>query len=164
MRHDLPDVAELLELEGRVRHGGSGLQSGDLLGCWWLDQIWPKGQTRAATVSAALLRGLSARLEITTSGGQLELSNAVTLGVLELRFRGPGWLTGIRPLLRFRFDVLTVSLAGRRLLERRLPQPAATREPFFALIGRSPEGWMAARGRGGGLALWRLRGHPATDV
>jgi hypothetical protein len=32
--------------------------------------------------------------------------------------------------------------------------------PFFALIAaeRTGEGWLAARGRGGGLALWRLEG------
>jgi len=30
------------------------------------------------------------------------------------------------------------------------------RMPFFALIARDPSGWLAARGRGGGLALWDL--------
>jgi hypothetical protein len=27
--------------------------------------------------------------------------------------------------------------------------------PFFALIARDSNGWLAARGRGGGLALWQ---------
>ena len=49
-------------------------------------------------------------------------------------------------------------LLGRfTLLKKELPAPEEGREPFFALISRSPEGWMAARGRGGGLAFWTLR-------
>jgi hypothetical protein len=141
-----------------VRRDGSGLRADDLAGSWWLDQLWPRGQVQPANASAALLRGLRARLEITPQGDQLQLCNAVSLGALDLCFRGPGRLTGTRPLLQFQFDVLTLSLAGKTLLERRLPAPAAGRMPFFALLGRSPGGWLAARGRGGGLALWRLRG------
>jgi hypothetical protein len=104
-----------------------------------------------------LLRGLGARLEIEASGEALRLSNAVNLGALELRFRGPGRLVGTRPLLEFWFDLLELRLAGRLLLQRALPSPPERRSPFFALIGRSPTGWLAARGRGGGLALWRLQ-------
>jgi hypothetical protein len=152
-----PSGSDLLALETRVRRQGSGLRAADLAGCWWLDQLWPRGQERPAEVSGALLRSLRARLQITPRGDQLQLCNAVSLGALELSFRGPGQLTGNRPLLRFQFDVLTLSLAGRTLLERRLPATAAARMPFFALLGRSPGGWLAARGRGGGLALWRLR-------
>ena len=44
----------------------------------------------------------------------------------------------------------------RLLLQRPLPVPVPRRMPFFALIHRDPAGWLAARGRGGGLALWRL--------
>jgi hypothetical protein len=61
-------------------------------------------------------------------------------------------------LLQFQFELLTLSLAGRILVERHLPPPAPGKMPFFALLGRSPDAWLAARGRGGGLALWRLRG------
>ena len=38
-------------------------------------------------------------------------------------------------------------------------QPEPRRRPFFALIARSgaaDNGWLLARGRGGGLALWVL--------
>ena len=75
---------------------------------------------------------------------------------LELRFRGVGRLLGSRPLLQFSFQELQLSLGGRVLLHRALPEPAPQRLPFFALIARDPSGWLAARGRGGGLALWRL--------
>ena len=88
--------------------------------------------------------------------GALALSNAVTLGPLELRFSGVGRLVGSRPLLQFSFQELQLSLGGRVVLRRVLPEPAPQRLPFFALIARDPSGWLAARGRGGGLALWRL--------
>jgi hypothetical protein len=34
--------------------------------------------------------------------------------------------------------------------------------PFFALIARNSNGWLAARGRGGGLALWILKADTAV--
>ena len=152
-----PGAEQLLALEVQARRSGSGLQAPDLLGCWQLDQVWPKGRSRPAAFSGWLLRGLAARLEISsTEAGGLQLSNAVNLGALELRFRGPGRLQGKRPLLQFSFDQLQLSLAGRVLLQRSLPAPAPQRLPFFALIARDASGWLAARGRGGGLALWRL--------
>ena len=157
----LPSGAELRARERLARRGGSGLAGADLQGCWLLDQVWPKGGERPAALSNALLRGLGARLEIHAGdAGALMLSNAVRLGALELRFHGPGRLVGSRPLLEFRFESLVLSLADRPLLRRSLPPPQPRRLPFFALIARSPEGWLAARGRGGGLALWRLASGP----
>lgn len=157
----MPDGEALLALEQRVRRGGSGLLAADLQGCWQLHQIWPKGSTRPASFSGQLLRGLGARLEIAAADGGLQLCNAVTLGGLELRFSGPGRLVGARPLLQFHFDWLELRLSGRVLLRRALPEPPSRRLPFFALIARGPSGWLAARGRGGGLALWCLRPQPA---
>lgn len=152
-----PGGAELLELERQVRRSGSGLTAAELQGCWQLEQVWPKGSRRPASFSSQLLRGLGARLEIIAAGEALTLTNAVTLGPLILRFRGPGTLKGRRPLLEFHFHTLELCLGPRLLLQRSLPEPAARRRPFFALIGRHAAGWLAARGRGGGLALWRLR-------
>lgn len=151
--------AELLDRERRVRQHGTGLQASDLLGCWRLDQVWPKGSPRPSVFSGSLLRAVQARLEIAAAEadeGALALCNAVSLGPLELRFRGVGRLRGSRPLLQFSFQQLQLSLGGRVLVQRTLPSPAPQRLPFFALIGCDPSGWLAARGRGGGLALWRL--------
>ena len=151
--------AELLDRERRVRQHGTGLQAADLLGCWHLDQVWPKGSPRPSVFSGSLLRAVQARLEIAAAEadeGALALCNAVSLGPLELRFRGVGRLQGSRPLLQFSFQQLQLSLGGWVLVQRALPSPPPQRLPFFALIGRDPSGWLAARGRGGGLALWRL--------
>ncbi len=153
-----PEVSarELLQQEQQARRSGSGVEADALQGCWQLQLVWPKGQQRASAFSGWLLRGLSARLEIGTDPEGLLLSNAVNLGAVELRFRGRGRLEGKRPLLLFSFEQLQLSLGGWRIVERTLPAPAPQRMPFFALIHRDPSGWLAARGRGGGLALWRL--------
>lgn len=160
----LPSGAELRAKERLARQTSSGIQVADLEGCWLLDQVWPQRSDRPAGFSNALLRGLGARLEIISnhSGEELTLCNAVRLGALELRFQGRGRLVGSRPLLQFQFDVLELSLGGRPLLRRSLPPPQPRRLPFFALIARGPEGWLAARGRGGGLALWRLDSQPSS--
>jgi hypothetical protein len=159
----LPSGAELRAKERLARQTSSGIQAADLEGCWLLDQVWPQRSDRPAGFSNALLRGLGARLEISPNdpGEELIVTNAVRLGALELRFQGRGRLVGSRPLLQFQFDVLELSLGGRTLLRRSLPPPQPRRLPFFALIARSPEGWLAARGRGGGLALWRLASQPS---
>lgn len=158
----LPSGAELRARERLARKATSGIGPTELVGCWLLNQVWPKRGERPALFSNAMLRGLGARLEIRPSNQpeELELSNAVRLGALELRFHGRGRLVGSRPLLQFQFDALELSLADRPLLRRSLPPPKPQRMPFFALIARGPEGWLAARGRGGGLALWRLDSRP----
>ncbi len=159
-----PEVSarELLQLEQQARRSGSGVEADALQGCWQLQLVWPKGQQRASAFSGWLLRGLSARLEIGVDPEGLLLSNAVNLGAVELRFRGRGRLEGKRPLLLFSFEQLQLSLGGWRIVERTLPAPAPQRMPFFALIHRDPSGWLAARGRGGGLALWRLADNAAA--
>jgi hypothetical protein len=129
------------------------------------------------------LRGLGARLEINADGAlsahldtpwpgpasasglgdRLGLVNAVSLGPLELRFEGRARLAGPRPLLWFGFDQLQLRFGSQVLLQRALPPGPAQRQPFFALIGKGPD-WLAARGRGGGLALWQLQKTPAQPM
>ena len=147
--------------EKAVRHTGTGLESSDLLGSWHLQTVWSKGDQKANPFSSWMLRSLEARLEIEAdledNSRDFRLSNAVNLGPVELKFQGPGLLKGKRPLLIFHFDSLTLRIGDIVLLKKALPTPDQKRTPFFALIERNPDGWMAARGRGGGLALWRLK-------
>jgi hypothetical protein len=112
------------------------------------------------------MRALQACLEIGMEAERLVLRNSVTVGPLSLCFFGHGQLQGRRPLLQFSFDRLQVRWGERILLERSLPQPEARKLPFFALIALERQGeggWLAARGRGGGLALWRLKPAAAHD-
>jgi len=160
-RPDLSGTA-VLTLERRSRSQGSGLTRERVQGRWHLDQLWSKQQAQPESTSAALLRALQATLAITSSpeGDGLEVLNSVQLGALQLCFSGHGQLRGARPLLEFWFTELELRL-GRQTLWRqaitRLPEPR--RRPFFALIartGNADSGWLLARGRGGGLALWVL--------
>ena len=148
--------------EKDVRLTGTGLRNSDLLGCWHLQTVWSKGDQKANPFSSWMLKSLDARLVIEENledkSSDLLLSNAVNLGPIELKFQGPGLLKGKRPLLTFHFDSLTLRVGGIVLLKKALNAPDQKDTPFFALIERHPDGWMAARGRGGGLALWRLKG------
>jgi hypothetical protein len=158
----LPDGARLLELEAAARAGTSALDASSLAGRWRFRQVWPRSGGAPQATATALLRALNASLEIGAPGpsGSLPLLNRVALGGLELRFEGEGSLAGRRPLLRFWFTRWQLRLAGRVLIERPLARPEERRLPFFALIGRGRtaggDTWLAARGRGGGLALWCL--------
>jgi hypothetical protein len=154
----------LLALERRSRSHGSGVTAADLAGAWRFDRLWSRRGAEPQPAAAALLRGLQACLVIEAGdAGQLSLCNSVRLGVLQLRFEGPGELRGRRPLLVFRFDRWQLLVAGRVLLQGSLAPPPERRQPFFALIGQgrteaagqSATHWLAARGRSGGLALWR---------
>ncbi|MCS5699262.1 hypothetical protein NZK32_09450 [Cyanobium sp. FGCU-52] len=155
---ELPDGAALLALERQVRRSGSGLAGDQLAGVWRLQQVWPRSGSRPTGFAAALLRGLAATLEIRPAADRLALVNSVRLGPLELRFEGEGVLEGRRPLLVFGFERCRLRAGERDLFSRSLPAPDPRRRPFFALIGSgsTPVGsaWLAARGRGGGLALW----------
>jgi hypothetical protein len=157
---DHPGADSLLALERQSQRSGSGLRRQDLIGDWRLEQVWGKGQSVPSRVAGVALRALAASLAFDSApDGRLLIRNSVTLAGLNLVFEGTAHLRGRRPLLLFTFLTLRVSLAGRTLWSRALPPVDPRREPFFALIasGSTAEGprWLAARGRGGGLALWR---------
>lgn len=164
-----PSGEDLLRREAQSRRQGSGIEAETLIGEWWLAQLWSREGAEQPT-NAALLRSLGASLAIawsledtgviTSRLTALTLRNRVRLGALTLQFSGPGWLAGKRPLLRFRFERMALLWGERELWHSTLPAPAEQRLPFFALIAgerSGDQGWLAARGRGGGLALWRLR-------
>ena len=165
----LPNGPDLLASERLSRQEGSGLTPEALGAEWRLDQLWGKQRNAPPMApAAAMLRSLQATLSIRpgTQPTSLRIQNSVQLGTLKLLFEGPGHLTGRRPLLVFWFEQLEVRLGPWLLIQRVLPQPAEAKLPFFALIASGTtrgsssgtnreERWLAARGRGGGLALWR---------
>jgi hypothetical protein len=148
-----------------VRAAGTGLTAEALPGVWLLDRVWSRRAAGERPMAGWLLRRLGARLEVIPApagaGAAVGLVNSVALGGLLLRFEGTGTLSGPRPLLRFGFDRLQLRLGSRTIWQRPLPRPDPRRQPFFALIGGGRRsGWLAARGRGGGLARWRLAADP----
>lgn len=163
----LPDASSLRALERSSRHHGSGLTRDALIGHWRVERIWAKGKAQPAEVAGGALRALSASLGIQPAeGGGLSFSNSISLGLLKLCFTGAGQLRQRRPLLVFHFSQMQISLAGQNLLTVSLAKPAKGKDPFFALIASDEPSqgprWLAARGRGGGLALWVRQGDAET--
>ena len=166
---DVPSGEELLRREASARSHGSDIRAESLIGEWWLERLWSREGVDQPT-NAALLRRLGASLAIAMgedgagghqgSAAAFTLRNRVRLGPLTLQFTGPGWLAGKRPLLRFRFERMALLWGEQELWHTTLAAPAEQRTPFFALIAcerSGDQGWLGARGRGGGLAAWRLR-------
>jgi hypothetical protein len=166
---ELPNGTDLLAAERLSRQRGSGLTLEALEANWRLDQVWGKQRNAPPKAgAAALLRSLNATLSIRAGNKptSFRIQNSVQLGMLQLHFEGPGHLRGRRPVLVFWFEKLEVRLGPWPLIQRVLPKPAEAKLPFFALIAsgstrgsssatNGEERWLAARGRGGGLALWR---------
>ena len=159
----LPSGEQLRFLEKQSRKIGSKIPNAAVPGIWKLEHVWGKNNQEPTSSNGAILRSLKATLQIKESEEHnLELINSVELLGIRLSFCGPGRLVQRRPLLFFHFHHLHLDVAGRRLLSIPLPVPSSAREPFFALIAKDQTDtgvvWMAARGRGGGLALW-VRDH-----
>lgn len=98
-----------------------------------------------------------------SGAGKGEIGNQVQLGPILLKLRGPAHYLGKKNLLAFDFNYMFISLFGRSIYNRpirsgKVPtedfytQPIA-KLPFFAFF-LVTEDFIAARGRGGGLALW----------
>ena len=157
---NLPSYTKLMELEQIARKEGSGIDYASLIGIWKFESVWRKGTDRENSISSSLLRMFSASLEIKRSQLDNELLkfdiiNSIEFGVLSIRFIGSGDVEGSRPLLPFSFERIELKFSKNSLFTRSLDIPDKNNRPFFALIAMESNGkWLAARGRGGGLALW----------
>jgi hypothetical protein len=98
--------------------------------------------------------------ESTTTG---TATNQVQIGGLRLKFTGPCRYPNKKNLLIFDFTEIQISLFDRQIYQGKirsgktdstdpLELPIA-KSPFFAFFWATTDG-IAARGRGGGLALW----------
>ncbi|MBD2132499.1 MAG: hypothetical protein ACKPA7_09180 [Sphaerospermopsis kisseleviana] len=98
-----------------------------------------------------------------TAAGKCEISNQVQLGSMVLKLTGSAQYLGKKNLLAFDFTQMQVSLFNRVVYHQRIrsgkvesedfySQPIA-KLPFFAFF-LATEDFIAARGRGGGLAIW----------
>ncbi len=92
-----------------------------------------------------------------------EIANQVTVGLVQLKLTGPYRYAGKKNLLAFDFVDFEVKIWERVIYRGKMPRKKrGGREfadtsigelPFFSFISASDQG-IAARGRGGGLALW----------
>tara|TARA_B100000029_G_scaffold410464_1_gene412390 strand:+ start:365 stop:991 length:627 start_codon:yes stop_codon:yes gene_type:complete len=151
---------ELLKLEALAKKQGSGIDPDSLIGLWKFVSVWNQGKDSESTTFSSLLRLFSAGLEIIKckSNGELlsfDIINSIQFGFFIIRFVGSGELKGAQPLLCFYFEHIELKAGHSVLFKRVLEVPEKKNRPFFAFIGIGENGqWLAARGRGGGLALW----------
>ena len=98
--------------------------------------------------------------------GHGAIGNQVEVGAVRLRFTGPAQYPGKKNLLAFDFTHLHLNVLGKTVYSGAVPgrktkQAFDSRTigtlPFFAFFLVTPD-FIAARGRGGGLALW-VRAH-----
>lgn len=93
----------------------------------------------------------------------LTIRNQLKIGALQIAFSGPAKFLGKKNLLVFDFNQLNVALFGVTVYGGAIRSASAQfsdfgaapvgKLPFFAFFLADPE-YVAARGRGGGLALW----------
>ncbi|OLP19276.1 hypothetical protein BST81_05830 [Leptolyngbya sp. 'hensonii'] len=93
------------------------------------------------------------------SSGAGTIANQVRIGSLVFQLTGPIRYSGQKNLLAFDFTEATLALLGRSVYrgnigkEKRFADQPIGKLPFFAFFLVTTE-VIAARGRGGGLALW----------
>ncbi|HEY9762262.1 MAG TPA: hypothetical protein V6D07_07025 [Trichocoleus sp.] len=93
----------------------------------------------------------------------LGIRNQLRIGALQITFSGPAKYLGKKNLLAFDFNQLEVTLLGATLYRGSIRSASSKltdfssapigKLPFFAFFLANSE-YVAARGRGGGLALW----------
>lgn len=92
---------------------------------------------------------------------QLEIGNSLQLSSLLLQLTGPARYLGKKNILAFDFTYMQLSLFGRAVYSgefrsgktKNFSERAIAKLPFFAFF-LVTEHLIAARGRGGGIALW----------
>ncbi len=161
-------IQALLQQEASVRKGRIQIPEQDLIGDWRLHFV-TLGKVR---LGSKRLRGfflpafVPAQISFQPSedptDSPLNVTNQVTIGLIQLKFTGPARYEGKKNLLGFDFTQLTVNVAGQQVYAGAVPSNRANqnfkdisigRLPFFAFFAVNPS-LIAARGRGGGLAIW----------
>ncbi|MGF1567704.1 MAG: hypothetical protein ACFCVD_06495 [Nodosilinea sp.] len=163
-------VATLLEAERLAKSSPQSLSAEALVGTWRLRFTAPKkpaykeGQPvgRGFYWPGLALATISFGPDPDTAD-RLTIENQLQVGPLKLRFMGPAKFLPKKHLLAFDFVRLQLWLGGLQVLNLPLKGAAAKQEsflttpvgqlPFFAFFAAT-ERYIAARGRGGGLALW----------
>ncbi|HZG38017.1 MAG TPA: hypothetical protein VEZ50_04985 [Nodosilinea sp.] len=164
-------TAALLAAEQQTKQQRHQISTEALLGNWQLRFTAPKKPALKAgqpTSGGFYVPGLAVA-SISFSRGdddQLTIQNQLQVGPTRLRFTGPAKVLPKKNLLAFDFVRLQIMAGSLTVIDRSLRSKAAKADDFAATgVGKLPffaffaaqEGYIAARGRGGGLALWVKR-------
>ncbi|MEB3312452.1 MAG: hypothetical protein VKJ02_19670 [Snowella sp.] len=162
-------VTALLDLEKQARQEKPSHQFSDLVGTWRLCFITgtKKAQNRAGIVLGSGFY-LFAPIRITISfqsktAEQGTVNNVVQVGLVTLSVSGPAKFQPKKNLLAFdftqiQFQILGVPIykgyiRGGKASEEKFYENSIAKQAFFAFFAIQSD-LIAARGRGGGLALW----------
>lgn len=164
-----PVTAALLAAERQTKQQRRQFSPEALLGTWRLRFSAPKKPTYKAgqpTSGGFYMPGLAeATLGFSRdrdTADQLTIQNQLRVGPLKLRFTGPAKFLTKQNLLAFDFVRLQLFVGSLALVNLPIRGKSAQKNfattsvgklPFFAFFAAS-QSYIAARGRGGGLALW----------
>jgi hypothetical protein len=180
-------VAALLEAEKRAKQNKIRYGFEQLIGNWQLCFITGTKKTRqkagivlgagryipewVAKIQIAYSAEPVADGEADSETGRVE--NSVQVGAIVLTLSGPTKFLVNKNILAFDFTRITVKLLGKTVYQGFIRGGEAREAEFFSLsVGKQAffayflveDGIIAARGRGGGLALWRLVGAGSPTI
>jgi hypothetical protein len=166
---DRPNAGEvvlaLLQLEKARKADRSPFPPASLMGRWRLYFVTPKkvklGDRRLSGfyLPSFIPAYISFQANPDSSIG---ITNEITIGLIGLKLTGPARYDEKKRLLAFDFTQLEVSVLGKKVYEGKFPGPRQGKNFADIPIGRLPffsffqvtDQFVAARGRGGGLAIW----------
>ncbi|NJL49562.1 MAG: hypothetical protein HC929_21680 [Leptolyngbyaceae cyanobacterium SM2_5_2] len=160
----------LLEAERQAKQQRYGVDAEALLGSWQLRFTAPNKPAYKAGQPVgkgfywpAIAPGTIRFSRAENQGDALTIQNQLMLGPLKLQFSGPAKFLPKKNLLAFdfvrlqffvgRWQLLTLPISGKTGNGEAFPTTRISQLPFFAFFAAT-ERYIAARGRGGGLALW----------
>jgi hypothetical protein len=164
-------VEELLTAEKNLKQAKIRYDYTQLLGTWRLGFITgtKKSQQRAGVILKAgrFLPGV-VKIQLTyqqseTNAAQGTVQNSVQLGLLQLVLTGPTQFWQNTNILAFDFTQMQVTLAGLKLYSGYIRGGQKREEDFYQQKLKEQaffnyflveDDYIAARGKGGGLALW----------
>ena len=164
-------VAAMLAAESAARHRNLPFAFEELLGQWRLcfSTATRKARRRGIRLGPGFYwpHFMSAQIGFASDDpatNQGTITNQVMLGGLWLRFTGPCRFQPKKNLLAFDFTEMAIGAGDRPLWQRTLRDLSAeafaaraiAKLPFFSFFQATPQ-FLAARGRGGGLAIWVKR-------
>jgi hypothetical protein len=168
MRPSVTAVTQaLLEAEQRTRRDRQQFTEAALIGEWRLCfSTMGKLKLGDQRLRGFYLPGwLPAKIGFATienSDTPIVITNQITVGLVTLKLSGPAKYSPKRNLLAFDFTQIEVCILGKSVYNGSFPSPRSGKEfmaipigklPFFAFFAVTDR-YIAARGRGGGLAIW----------
>ena len=174
-RHDLPKPAELVEalldLEKSAKKEKINYNFAELIGCWNLRFITGTKKSRqkaGIALGAGRYIPQFIKIQITykqdvDSSNTGRVTNAVKVAMLDLCLNGPVEFISPKNILAFDFTSLRVKIFGLEIYDGYIQNGATKEKDFYnaRLAERAFFSYfviqkkaIAARGKGGGLALW----------